>query len=61
MKSKQGFTRRKDATGQPLEASKGALFPATASENALAKREAVMKAWFGDDLDTMTTIELAVS
>jgi glyoxylase-like metal-dependent hydrolase (beta-lactamase superfamily II) len=26
----------------------------------LAKREAAMKAWFGDDLDTMTTIELAV-
>jgi len=27
----------------------------------LAKREATMKAWFGDDLDTMTTIELTVS
>ena len=26
----------------------------------LAKREAAMKAWFGDDLDTTTTIELAV-
>jgi glyoxylase-like metal-dependent hydrolase (beta-lactamase superfamily II) len=26
----------------------------------LAKREAAIKAWFGDDLDTMTTIELAV-
>jgi glyoxylase-like metal-dependent hydrolase (beta-lactamase superfamily II) len=26
----------------------------------LAKREAAMKAWFGDDLDTVTTIELAV-
>jgi glyoxylase-like metal-dependent hydrolase (beta-lactamase superfamily II) len=26
----------------------------------LAKREAAIKAWFGDDLDTMTTIELTV-
>jgi glyoxylase-like metal-dependent hydrolase (beta-lactamase superfamily II) len=26
----------------------------------LAKREAAIKAWFGDDLDTMTAIELAV-
>jgi len=26
----------------------------------LAKREAAIKAWFGDDLDSMTTIELAV-
>jgi hypothetical protein len=26
----------------------------------LAKREAAIKAWFGDDLDTMTTIELAI-
>jgi N-acyl homoserine lactone hydrolase len=26
----------------------------------LAKREAAIKAWFGDDMDTMTTIELAV-
>jgi hypothetical protein len=26
----------------------------------LAKREAAIKAWFGDDLDQMTTIELTV-
>jgi N-acyl homoserine lactone hydrolase len=26
----------------------------------LARREAAIKSWFGDDLDTMTTIELAV-
>jgi hypothetical protein len=26
----------------------------------LAKREAAIKAWFGDDIDTMTTIELSV-
>ena len=32
----------------------------TGGREYLAKREAAMKAWFGDDLDTMTTIELAV-
>ena len=26
----------------------------------LAKREDAIKAWFGDDIDTMTTLELLV-
>jgi diguanylate cyclase (GGDEF)-like protein len=42
VKSTQGLTRRKEATRKPLEASESVLFPGTASENALAKREAVV-------------------
>ena len=28
--------------------------------HTLAKREDAIKAWFGDDIDTMTTLELSV-